>query len=126
MILFKEIKLLPSLWILDVYVTKDIEKLSKIYQERYAICGCEADNSEENEVFSIESGKKTKLNGEKRIVLCLGSLKDKSILVHELIHVLWHYGKITGSKIIDESQEWQAIFVEWLYNEILKDNYKKL
>lgn len=127
MIKFKEIPLTPSLWTLDVIIGKDREEVMKFTMDRYDMKESEfVDAQLINTVSWLKSGKKSILKGEQRIVLTLGSLNER-ILVHELVHVLWYYGDRTGSEITVDTQEWQAIFFEWLYVECLKkETYKSI
>jgi len=73
-------------------------------------------------VFSIKSESKAKSNGETKIVIVINPCIK--ILVHELIHVLWHVAKKSELDMNFDSQEWQAYFVEYLFTE-LKD-FKKI
>ena len=52
----------------------------------------------------------------------LKNLNDKKVVVHELIHALWHIADYIGYKLTYETQEWQAILFEYLYSEVLDKN----
>jgi len=127
MIRFKEIPLKPSLWTLDVVIGKNEQEVRTFTSQRYQIPEYDfKDYQVVNTVTWLESGKDSILKGEKRILLTLQSF-NKRILVHELVHVLWYYGDRTGCDIVRDTQEWQAIFVEWLFVEVLKKhNYEKI
>lgn len=115
----------PGGYKLDLWKCKDNEKsikqLAKAFSKRYGA-------SEEyylndhtpNYCSMFDSTKKSKLKGKVRIVVVYdGRLK---CLLHELIHVIWEYGKKSGSgsEMNYQSQEWQAILYESLYTQAIK------
>jgi hypothetical protein len=117
----KEIKLLPSQWTMDVVecANEDYEKLDVWMSKRYGIPMCELDDGHNiNAVHSIESSPKSPLKGRRLILLALNDLNDDGVLVHELLHVLWHHAKHVGYNMDYESQEWQAIMIEYIFNEV--------
>lgn len=135
MIRYKELKLTPTLFDLDVYIVgdrynhnsitkSDRKELSKILHYNYGgNYEYWFENSEiVNEVFTTKSEKKSYFKGERRIVLIINpSIK---VLVHEIMHVLWHLAKATSLDMNYDSQEWQAVMYEYIFTEI-KD-FKKL
>lgn len=135
MIRYKEVKLLPTLFSLDVYIVgdryvndsmsiKDRKTLSKILQDKYG-SGYEywyEEMEDANMVFTITSTKKSEYKGQVRIVMIINpSLK---VLVHEIIHAQWHLSKATALDMNYNSQEWQAVMYEYIFTEI-KD-FKKI
>jgi hypothetical protein len=114
---FKEIKIQPTNWYLDVIICKDKHKIAQFMHKRY---GASVEYYED-ELFTefvstISSTYKSECNGRKRIVMVLYDM-NRGILVHELVHVLWHFSKNSGVNMCYDSQEWQAILFEYLYNE---------
>jgi hypothetical protein len=99
-------------WKLDVFVGGTYDQLNEVFKARY---GVEYDDTD-NCVYSIESSMESELKGYKRIVMRLQSF-DISVMVHELLHVLWHGSKWIGYEMKFESQEWQACMIEYLYTE---------
>lgn len=97
-------------WKLDVFVGGGYKQLNEIFKTRY---GLEYDGND-NCVCSIESGIDSELKGHKRIVMRLQSF-DTAIMVHELLHVLWHGSRWIGYEMKYDSQEWQACMIEYLY-----------
>lgn len=124
MILFKEISIQPSRWHLDIIVSKSKPSINKFCKQRYGV-----DNYYDgvNECSHVESDKDSELKGYKRIVVILESLNNKSIIAHELIHALWFSAKAIGYEMNYDSQEWQAVLFEYLFNEVTnrKDYIKK-
>lgn len=135
MIRYKELKLTPTLFDLDVFIVgdrynynaitkSDRKTLATILQQKYG-GGYEYwfENSETvNEVFTTISNKSSEFKGERRIVLIMNpSIK---VLVHELVHVLWHLAKATSLDMSYDSQEWQAIMFEYIFTEIR--DFKKI
>jgi len=99
-------------WKLDVFIGGNYKQLNEIFKARY---GVEYDDTD-NCVYSIESAMESELKGHKRIVMRLQSF-DTAIMVHELLHVLWHGSKWIGYEMNFNSQEWQACMIEDLYNQ---------
>ena len=121
---FKEIKLLPSSWILDVvhYPHKDDEeKLSHWMHIRYGLplIDLERDPTNSNACHKIESASKSELKGERRILVVLKTLDDPGLIVHELLHALWYYSSCSGTEMSYETQEWQALHLEYTFNEVI-------
>ena len=109
----KEVTLYPSpLWKVDVIVGGTYEQVNDYFKLRY---GLEYDDTD-NCVYTIDTASNSELKGHRRIVMRLQSL-DKSVLIHELIHVIWHASKCIGWEMNYGSQEWQACTIEMLFNE---------
>ena len=135
MIRYKEVKLTPTLFDLDVFIVSDRynhnaitksdrKSLSKILHIKYGgNYEYWFENSETiNEVFTTRSHKKSYFKGELRIVLIINpSIK---VLVHEVIHILWNLAKATSLDMNYDSQEWQAIMYEYIFTEIKE--FKKI
>lgn len=130
MIIHREIRYYPSLWKLDVFVLsyKDREKLSDIFHKKY---GASKDYYLDEIdfkpcVITIDSTNWSELKGERRIVMILYN-RNLSIIVHEIVHAVWHYSNGSKCAINHESQEWQALLTEYLFDEIRDfKEYKEL
>lgn len=126
---FKEIRLFPSVWKVDVILAEDStpEDIVKFMGKRYGIPEhlCEAETIIDS-VTSLTSSADSQLKGHKRILMVLQDVTDHATLVHELIHVMWHASKFIGLNMNPDSQEWQALFIEYLFTETLKENYKTI
>lgn len=123
----KEIRIQPSNWMLDVYLYTDIEEfdnpeLHEHFSKRY---GASADYYREwltdgtgpgSFVTNIGSTNESELNGHNRIVMTYSG--EDNVLVHELLHVLWRYAKLSGCEMNYDTQEWQAILFEYLYDQV--------
>lgn len=123
----KTIPLLPTHFSLDVLITNKEKTAIKFQHKEYGLSkeSLKKEGQQVNTVATIDSQKKSKYKGERRICLILEGFKP-AIVVHELIHVLWHLSKYSGLDINYNSQEWQALFMEQLYVQIMdKSNYKK-
>jgi len=121
---FKEIRLYPSLFYLDVFISKDLGLLQKIFKKRYGLKKCDFKGTQINEVATIDSDKKSILKGETRIYTIIGSIKKHDIIVHEINHVLDHLNRLTNIDINESSTEWKSMFLEYLFTEIIKENYQ--
>lgn len=121
MIKFKEIPLLPSNWTLDVIVSaKDDPHFRQFIHKRYGIPIVDLERDKNlNTCNTIDSGSDSILQGETRIVVILRSLKNKEIVVHELIHALWHAARCIGYEMTVDTQEWQAVMYEYMYVQTL-------
>lgn len=117
---FKEIPLYPTNYTLDVIVTQNKAKAIKFMKHRYHVKKHKLKRYQVlDTVRTIASGHESILKGEIRIVLILETF-DPAILVHELVHVLYRLSDRTGIELNQDSQEWQAIAMERLYNEALE------
>lgn len=106
----------PSLWHLDIWISQDEEKLAHQFNKYYgASKEYYLEEGFGNWVSTIGATQTSIRKGNRTIIMCLKEL-DLSILVHELTHVLFHYGKASGCLINYESQEWVAMLFEYLYN----------
>lgn len=118
-ILHKTIELLPTLFKVDVWVGKDLKKLSEIFSRQY---GASADIYEEmlssNFVCDVFGKKGSKLGEEVRIVMVLEGFSP-SVLAHESVHVCWHLSNLSGVELNYESQEWNACMMEMIMRECL-------
>lgn len=120
-----ELDLMPSDWVLDVFISDNYDIVNSFTQKRYDTklknlgdyLGCAA---------LVQSGEDSKLKGEKRLVVYLEDW-DINVMAHELIHILWKYSEVTGSEMNKESEEWQAIMYTYMFKECCKmDNYKSI
>lgn len=122
---FKQIKLIPSEFILDVWIGRNYDVLNK-YNKFYNLTGEDMIGKTENWVDTIYFLPKNGKRNTTRICLKITSLQNKKVLVHEIIHILWHLSTVVGYKMVNDSQEWQAVLADWIYTEILKNNYGEL
>lgn len=126
MIKFKEIQLYPSLFTLDVFVTKDLKALQKVFFKRYGLKEIDFEGTKINEVSIIDSGKKSFIKCETRIVMIIGTIKDHGTIVHEISHVLDDLNRLMNIELGESSTEWKASFLEYVFTNIIKNNYKIL
>jgi len=135
MIKHKEIKLLPTLFSLDVYIVgekykhnriseKDRKVIASIFVQKYGH-GYEywhEQTNSVNEVFQVTGATKSEHGNTKRIVMVINP--HIPTLVHEIIHVLWYLSKYSGLDMDFNSQEWQACMAEYIFTE--SKNFKKI
>lgn len=124
MIRFKEIRIYPSDFTLDVYVVDDASKLTDMFEQRY---GADEDfilTLHTNLCLSFDTDLDSELKGYRVFVIILDKLTP-SIVSHELIHLMWQFSERVGAELNTNSQEWQALLTEYLTEEILKDDYQK-
>lgn len=115
--LFKEIRLLPTHFDLDVLVSS-CEKTARLFiSERYL--DFPGDNEQVINTVNVLPLEVNNKQCEPRILLVLENLRDKAILAHELIHVLWALSELVGTEMSKDSQEWQAHMVSYLFQEII-------
>lgn len=117
MIKYKEIPLLPSNWTLDIIESRKHEdEFINFMHKRYGIPVVDMERERFlNTCGAIDSGTKSQLKGETRIVVVVRDVKDMPVLVHELVHAMWHAAKCIGYEMRYESQEWQAVLYEYMY-----------
>jgi hypothetical protein len=129
MIRFKEIRLFPTLFYLDVFIIEPYkeddeknnllrEKLSKLMSDRYGAAKQYYYNELEsiNWVNTIKTTDTSIVKSERRIVLVI---EPKIVnLIHENVHVLHHLSEMTGLETDHNSTEWNAYFLQYLFEEI--------
>jgi len=127
MLYFKTIRLEPTNWSLDVIVGTDADQIATFCAARY---GYSKEYHEEDAdgdwVSRFDSKEDSELKGERRIIMKLRDLKNKGIMIHELMHVLFYLEKATAIEINWSSQEWVAIFMERTWNELCRPTYEKI
>ena len=125
MIKFKEIRLYPTHFWLDIWITKNSDSLKQIFIDRYGITKQELYNEPigSDECMILYTEKDSELAGEKRFVIVLKNNKDVSVVIHEITHLKYQLSGETAIEITKDSQEWQAYFMEYITDEILKDDY---
>lgn len=118
--IFEEIRLIPTLFYLDIWINwKNRKELSNAYSIRYGLDYETTYNDiTESECSTIESGTKSPLKGEKRIVLVISDF-NVSTLVHEIVHIFYHLNKYCKLGNDNSNQEWIAYFQEYVYDEIM-------
>lgn len=113
----KEVALYPSLWAVDVWVCDNPNQIAKAFHKRYgASVDYYLEENYPNRCIVISSTESSELKGRSQIILQVENF-DMSVIVHELVHVMWAYAKQCGLEMNYKSQEWQAITFEYLYNE---------
>jgi hypothetical protein len=127
MVRFKSIRLYPSTWYLDVYVSKSIKLLTPIFHKRYGdSIEYYSEHLALDSCTDLYSTLKSELKGKGRIIIILASF-DLSIIIHESEHALWYFSKNAGVEMNQDSQEWQSIMIEYITEEIRKrKDYIKL
>lgn len=122
MVKIKEIKLLPSLWTLDVLYSKLIPEIEKVAFEYYEINHDYFGDKCINSVTKAWSFK----DNQNRIIMFIDS-KRPGLITHELVHVLWRFADSVYLEINIDTQEWQAQLHEYLFNEIVdKSNWSEV
>jgi hypothetical protein len=117
---FKEIPLLPTKFLLDVWICDNLNELSEAFHVRYgASVEYYKGDLHPDAVQVIQSTVDSECKGSKMIVMNMQELQD-TVVLHEVVHVVFKLSKITGIEISYKSQEWVAYFVEYIYEEILK------
>jgi hypothetical protein len=125
MIKFKTIQLLPTHFECDVWVTDISPEIKNLFKKRYGLRKKDIISTNENECSIVYSSNKSELKGEIRILLILNKL-EPGLIVHESYHILKHLCKLTGVTTDYHSQEWSAYFLEYIFNEIAKNNYENI
>ncbi len=109
----KEIRLYPTQWMLDVWVCDDLDELAKSFAKVY---GASVEHYQDmlspNQVCWI--GKPT---GERRIVMNIEEA-NHAIIAHELIHVIFKLSDLSGIEVNQDSQEWVANLMHYLWEEM--------
>lgn len=114
---FKEIQLFPTEFYLDVLVTHQEKIALEFLQERYLDVPLEDKEQILDTVRVLPLGRSINLC-EPRIVLTLSNIKDKAVLAHEIVHIIWALSDIVGFEMNTNSQEWQAHMMSFLFREI--------
>lgn len=121
---FKEIRLYPSVFPLHVYVTDNHYNLEDIFKKKYGATDEFVASLHTDLALRLETKSGSEMKGMRVFLLILADLKP-DIVAHELIHLLWHFNETVGVEMNSNSQEWQALFIEYLTSEILKDDYEE-
>lgn len=116
-VLFKEFRLFPTEFWVDVWVTTNKDKVCQLFSDRYG---------ESKEYYLKELRPEmvsdidaASLNSETRIVVNLVSF-DPGVVVHEAIHVFYHLQELVKLEVM--AQEWIAYFVQYVVDNILDEN----
>lgn len=126
-IYFQEIDLLPSLWKLDVWVGGTSKDLAVLFNKRYG-ASVEYYNEEyhPDRCMTVSSTNDSELKGRTQIVVQLYSF-DVGVVLHEINHAVWHFSKASGVEINHDSQEWQTLMLEYLFEKARhRKNYLKI
>lgn len=123
----KQINLLPTEFVLDVWIEKDLDKLAKQFHKYYGASEeYYSNNLSPYQVSTANTTTKSLSKGHTKIIMNLKQI-DGRIVTHECMHVLWHLHNITGLEMNYDSQEWQAYMIDYLYHNIMDtSNYKKI
>lgn len=125
---FKEIRLLPTAFTLDVWVGQDYDRMAKLFKKRYGASKeyYIPELQSANFVATIHGTKKSKIGESIRIIMVLEGFSP-SILVHETTHVCWHLSNVCNVELNYDSQEWHACMMETIVEACLdKKTFKKL
>ena len=110
---------------MDVYIVEDASILTDIFEERY---GADEDfilTLKTELCLSFDTDLDSSLEGNRAFVIILNNL-DPTIVAHELVHLMWQFSELINVEVNVHSQEWQALFMEYLTSEILRDdNYEE-
>jgi hypothetical protein len=128
---FKRIQLAPSEFELDVWIVDEPRRagneITEIIKRSLSIKMSEEYGMPHqyyydellpdcNYVTAHSGIRKGMSGGTTRILMVINP--DLQILVHELVHVLWYLSEHAKVKLTYESQEWQALMTDYLFNEI--------
>lgn len=124
---FQEIKLIPTKFCVDVWVCNDMKQLSLQFNKRYgASAEYYYDETTRNQVCTLTATDKSELKGITRIVMNINSW-NVAVIVHEIIHVVYHLSKQCQLDMGYDSQEWVAYYAEYLFEQMTdKKNYKPI
>jgi len=120
-VLFKEFRLFPTKFWVDVWVTTNQDKVCQLFSDRYG-------ESKEYYLKELRPEMVSEINvatldSETRIVVNLVSF-DPGVVVHEAVHVFYHLQAITHLEIM--SQEWIAYFIQYVVDNILDEKSYKV
>ena len=117
----KTIRLIPTLFIVDIWVCDDQDNLARYYSKRYgASPQYHIEQVSNNQVATIKSYRESELKGERRIVMNVDSW-NMAYIVHEINHVVYHLAKECGIETNYESQEWISYMLEYLFEQCQND-----
>jgi hypothetical protein len=115
----KTIKLLPTDFCVDVWIGGSISTLAEAFSKRYgASIEYYKEDMHINSLSTINSSDDSELKGHTRFVMILQK-KNNQVIVHEVLHLLWHMNKRIGLEMSFESQEWQACMFDYVFSEII-------
>jgi len=124
---FKSIRAEPSEWELHILISKDIA-VADVMHKKYGASKEYYQDDLDGKVgccMTISSTKDSEQKGKTVVVIYIRE-KSPNIIVHELIHAMWHLTDRIGYEMSYHSQEWQAILFEHLYKEAMADDYEIL
>lgn len=114
---FKEVRLIPTLFSVDIWVCSDSDNLAKYFNKRYgASTEYYKENYCNNAVEDITATESSEVGGEMRIVMHINSW-DIPTIIHELNHVIHHLARRTGLGTNYECQEWTSYMLEYLFEQ---------
>jgi hypothetical protein len=121
MLYFKEIPLHPTRFKLHVISCEDDEHQVSFVKDNYEKFADDQDFNDCYGDFVI-----ILIQNDKKVIVCgFENLKDRSGFVHEIVHIKHRLNLLSGVELNCASQEWEACFTEFLFNEICKPNYEK-
>lgn len=102
---FKNIRLYPTEFEVDIWVCKDIEFLSKKFHDRYgASIEYYKDELRPNATQTVVSTLKSELKGDKIIIVNVETF-NTGIFLHELNHVVYYLYNIIHADLHYSAQE---------------------
>ncbi len=109
----KTIKLYPTLFELDFYLSDNREDLIQPFIEKYGM-----DQSYWEQELSPNASYIIDCDLGARLVITMSKM-DIAVLVHEVSHILDKLSKLTGLELGKESSEWKAYFMEYVVRELI-------
>lgn len=116
-VLCKTIDLYPSDFKCDIIITENYKYLDKLGVERYGLAE-DAEPIRPDSCTTFITGINSHLKGRTIFVICLGSFRER-VIVHEILHLLYQCSKEIGWEMGTESQEWQCLMLDYIYNQIV-------
>jgi hypothetical protein len=120
----KSIRIAPSVWYLDV-LEGEYDNRMKYLNDNYETEDFIPLDREGDFVTCLYS--KNRDDNQYRLILSIDSVEDHITVVHEIVHIIHTWAKETMTDLSYDSQEWQALLSEYLFEKITsKDDYKKV
>ena len=113
------VQLFPTDFHLEVWFCNEIDQAATNFANRYQYDYQYWYDDLKKSGFDFVQDMNYQSDEKAVIVMNLGS-KDVGVLVHECVHVFHHIAEIVGFDTSYEGQEFQAYFIEYVFNEIMK------
>lgn len=125
MIKFKKIKVHPSNWELDIIISKNHNQVCAFCQKKY---GYDEDYKKDfppETCLTLTSSSESETKG-RRITIIYLKAKKSSVVVHELVHAMWHITNNIGYEMNYDTNEWQAVLFEYLFEQVMANDYQQI